>query len=293
MPEKLDGKQVAAAIKSEIASKVKDYRESGKRAPHLAIIIVGDDGASHTYVGGKINACKAVGFDYTLMQFAGTISEAKLIKHIESLNEDEDIDGFIVQLPLPEHISVEKVTECIAPEKDVDGFTNQNFGSIVTQHPLLLPATPFGIMELLKRYDIVTQGQNCVVVGASRIAGAPLSLMLLQQGMATVTVCHKYTKDLAAHTRNADILVVAVGKPGLITEEMVKEGAIVIDVGTTRVEDKTRKSGFRLRGDVDYDHVAPKTSFITPVPGGVGPMTIASLLMNTLRAYETSEQGEG
>ena len=285
-PTIIDGRKVSKDIKNEIAEKVEKLKAEGKRPPHLAIIIVGDDGASHTYVNGKINACKAVGFDFTLMHFASTISEEKLIKHIEQLNEDEDIDGFIVQIPLPEHISVEHITERIAPLKDVDGFTNQNFGSIMSSHQLLLPATPFGVMELIRRYEIPTEGKNCVIVGASRIAGAPLSLMMLQDGRATVTVCHKLTKDLKSHTKEADILVVAVGKPGLITKDMVKEGAVVIDVGTTRVEDASRKSGFRLAGDVVYDEVAPIASYITPVPGGVGPMTIASLLLNTFKAYE-------
>ncbi len=288
MPELLDGKKVASDIKQEIAEKVKNYINDGKRAPHLAIILVGDDGASHTYVNGKITACKAVGFDYTLMQFANTISQDKLEKHIDLLNEDEDIDGFIVQLPLPDHISVEHITEHISPKKDVDGFTNQNFGSIVSHNPLLLPATPFGIMELIKRYKVETKGKHCVVVGASRIAGAPLSLMLMEQGLATVTLCHKYTEDLKSHTSQADILVVAVGKPNLISEDMVKENAIVVDVGTTRVADSSRKSGFKLSGDVDFDNVSKKASMITPVPGGVGPMTIASLLLNTLKTYESN-----
>ena len=286
MPTIIDGRKVSQDIKKEIAEKVEKLKEEGKRAPHLAIIIVGDDGASHTYVNGKINACKAVGFDFTLMHFANTISEEKLIKHIQQMNEDTDIDGFIVQIPLPDHISVERITESILPAKDVDGFTNQNFGSIVSENQLLLPATPFGIMELIRRYEIPTEGKNCVVVGASRIAGAPLSLMMLQEGQATVTVCHKATVDLKPHTKEADILVVAVGKPGLISKDMVKEGAVVIDVGTTRVEDASKKSGFRLSGDVVYDEVAPISSYITPVPGGVGPMTIASLLLNTLKAYE-------
>lgn len=285
-PVIIDGRKVSKDIKNEIAEKVEKLKAEGKRPPHLAIIIVGDDGASHTYVNGKINACKAVGFDFTLMHFASTISEEKLIKHIEQLNDDEDIDGFIVQIPLPDHISVENITERIAPLKDVDGFTNQNFGSIMSSHQLLLPATPFGVMELIRRYKIPTEGKNCVIVGASRIAGAPLSLMMLQDGRATVTVCHKLTKDLKSHTKEADILVVAVGKPGLITKDMVKEGAVVIDVGTTRVEDASRKSGFRLAGDVVYDEVAPISSHITPVPGGIGPMTIASLLLNTFKAYE-------
>lgn len=283
----IDGKKIAQNIKNEIAEQVKRIKEDGKRVPHLAIIIVGDDGASHTYVSGKINACKAVGFDFTLMHFASTISEEKLIKHIENLNQDEDIDGFIVQIPLPEHISVERITEQIAPSKDVDGFTNQNFGSITSSHQLLLPATPFGVMELIRRYEIPTEGKHCVIIGASRIAGAPLSLMMLQDGGATVTVCHKLTQDLKSHTQKADILVVAVGKPGLITKDMVKEGAVVIDVGTTRIQDASRKSGFRLSGDVVYNEVAPIASHITPVPGGVGPMTIASLLVNTLKAYKS------
>lgn len=285
MPTIIDGKKISKDIKEEIAQRVAAFKAEGKRAPHLAIIIVGDDGASHTYVNGKINACKAVGFDFTLMHFANTISEEKLIKHIEQLNDDSDIDGFIVQIPLPDHISVEHITERISPLKDVDGFTNQNFGSIVSHHQLLMPATPFGVMELIRRYNIPVASKHCVVVGASRIAGAPLSLMMLNEG-ATVTVCHKLTKDLKSHTIEADILVVAVGKPGLITKDMVKEGAVVIDVGTTRVDDPTKKSGFRLSGDVVYEEVAPISSYITPVPGGVGPMTIASLLVNTLKAYE-------
>lgn len=288
MPTIIDGRKIAKEIKREIAEEVEKLKAEGKRVPHLAIIIVGDDGASHTYVNGKINACKAVGFDFTLMHFARTISEEKLIKHIETLNEDEDIDGFIVQIPLPDHISVENITEKIAPLKDVDGFTNQNFGSIISHNQLLLPATPYGVMELIRRYKIPTAGKRCVVVGASRIAGAPLSLMMLKDGGATVTVCHKLTEDLSSHTKEADILIVAVGKPGLITKEMVKEGAVVIDIGTTRVEDASKKSGFRLSGDVVYEDVAPISSYITPVPGGVGPMTIASLLVNTLKAYEAT-----
>lgn len=286
MPIILDGKKVAGDIKNEISARVVELKKSGKRAPNLAIIIVGDDGASHTYVNGKISACKSVGFDFTLMHFASTISEEKLIKHVDSLNADEDIDGFIVQLPLPDHISVEKITERVNPRKDVDGFTNQNFGSIVSKNQLILPATPFGVVELLRRYNIETEGKHCVIVGASRLVGAPLGMMMSESGHSTVTLCHKYTQDLASHTKQADILVVAVGKPGLITVDMVKEGAVIVDVGTTRVDDKSTKSGFRLSGDVDYENVAPICSHITPVPGGVGPMTIASLLVNTLKAYE-------
>jgi methylenetetrahydrofolate dehydrogenase (NADP+)/methenyltetrahydrofolate cyclohydrolase len=252
----------------------------------LAIILVGDDGASQTYVDHKVKACKEVGFHYTMMRFADTIAEDKLMKHIDQVNKDQDVDGFIVQLPLPAHITVERITEKIRSDKDVDGFTNHNFGSIISKNPLLMPATPFGVMELLRRYNIETEGKNCVIVGASRLVGAPLSMMLVEQGRATVTICHKYTEDLAAWTRQADILVVAVGKPGLIKGDMVKEGAVIIDVGTTRVEGPQYKNGYSLKGDVEFKEVAPKTSFITPVPGGVGPMTIASLLMNTLKACE-------
>lgn len=282
----IDGKKVASDIKAEIAERVKAMKAAGHTAPHLAFILIGDDGASTTYVDGKVKACKEVGFNYSMLRFADTITEQRLIKHIEQINEDDDIDGFIVQLPLPAHISVERVTEKIKPEKDVDGFTNQNFGSIISKEPLILPATAYGVVELLRRYNIETEGKHCVVVGASRIAGAPLSMMLAEKGRATVTICHKFTKDLASHTRMADILCVAVGKPHLITKDMVKEGAVVIDVGTTRVEDKTKQSGYTLRGDVDFQNVAPKCSFITPVPGGVGPMTIVSLLANTMNAAE-------
>jgi methylenetetrahydrofolate dehydrogenase (NADP+)/methenyltetrahydrofolate cyclohydrolase len=282
----IDGKKISSDIKREISEKVIERRQLGKKVPHLAIILVGDDGASQTYVDHKVKACKEVGFHYTMMRFADTISEDKLMKHIDQVNRDEDVDGFIVQLPLPQNISVERITEKIRPDKDVDGFTNRNFGSIVSKNPLLLPATPFGVMELLKRYKIETEGKNCVVIGASRLVGAPLSMMLVEEGRATVTVCHKYTKDIASFTRQADILIVAVGKPGIVTADMVKEGAVVIDVGTTRVEGPQFKNGYALKGDVDFQSVAAKTSFITPVPGGVGPMTIASLLLNTLRATE-------
>ncbi len=282
----IDGRKVSAEIKMEISAKVAERKQQGKKVPHLAIILVGDDGASQSYVDFKVKACKEVGFHYTMMRFADTISEDKLMKHIDQVNRDEDVDGFIVQLPLPPHISVEHITEKIRPDKDVDGFTNRNFGSIVSKNPLLLPATPFGVIELLKRYEITTEGKNCVVIGASRLVGAPLSMMLVEHGRATVTVCNKFTKDLANFTRQADILIVAVGKPGLVTADMVKEGAVVIDVGTTRVEGPQFKNGYALKGDVDFSSVAPKCSFITPVPGGVGPMTIASLLLNTLRATE-------
>ncbi len=282
----IDGRKVSADIKSEIAIKVAARKAQNKKIPHLAIILVGDDGASQTYVDNKVKACKEVGFHYTMMRFADTISEERLMKHIDHVNNDEDVDGFIVQLPLPEQISVEHITEKIRSDKDVDGFTNHNFGSIISKNPLLMPATPFGVMELLRRYNIPTEGRHAVVVGASRIAGAPLSMMLAEQGRATVTICHKYTQHIADFTRSADILFVAVGKPGLITADMVKEGAVVIDIGTTRVEGPEFPKGWAIKGDVDFKNVAKKASFITPVPGGVGPMTIASLLLNTLRATE-------
>jgi methylenetetrahydrofolate dehydrogenase (NADP+) / methenyltetrahydrofolate cyclohydrolase len=281
----IDGKKISADIKNEIMLKVGERRQQNKKLPHLAIILVGDDGASQTYVDNKVKACKSVGFHYTMMRFADTISEEKLMKHIDHVNNDDDVDGFIVQLPLPQHISVERITEKIRADKDVDGFTNQNFGSIISKTPLLMPATPFGVMELLRRYNIETEGKHAVVVGASRLTGAPLSMMLTQ-AHATVTICHKYTPDLKSFTRAADILLVAVGKPGLITADMIREGAVVIDIGTTRVEGPEYPKGWAIKGDVDFKPVAAKSSFITPVPGGVGPMTIASLLLNTLRAAE-------
>jgi methylenetetrahydrofolate dehydrogenase (NADP+) / methenyltetrahydrofolate cyclohydrolase len=285
----IDGRKVSADIKQEITQKVAQRKQQGKKIPHLAIILVGDDGASQTYVDNKVKSCKEVGYHYTMMRFADTISEEKLMKHIDHVNNDDDVDGFIVQLPLPPHISVERITEKIRADKDVDGFTNHNFGSIISKSPLLMPATPFGVMELLRRYKIETEGKHAVVVGASRIAGAPLSMMLTEQAHATVTICHKYTKDLASYTRSADIVLVAVGKPGLITADMVKEGAVVIDIGTTRVEGPEYAKGWAIKGDVDFKSVAPKCSFITPVPGGVGPMTIVSLLLNTLKATELRE----
>jgi len=280
----IDGKKISSDIKKEISDQVAKRISEGKKVPHLGIILVGDDGASATYVDGKVKACKDAGFQYSIFRFADTISEDRLMRQVEHLNSDQEIDGFIVQLPLPSHISVEKITECIRPDKDVDGFTNQNYGSITTKNPLLMPATPFGVMELLRRYNISTEGKHAVVVGASRLVGAPLSMMLAEHGKSTVTICHKYTKDLASHTRSADLLFVAVGKPGLIQADMVKDGAVVIDIGTTRVADHSKPSGFTLKGDVDFESVASKCSYITPVPGGVGPMTIASLLLNTLRA---------
>ena len=287
----IDGKKISGDIKQEIARKVADRKTAGKKIPHLAIILIGEDGASSSYVDGKVRACKEVGFNYSVFRFAETITEERLLRQVDLVNADEDIDGFIVQLPLPKHISVDRVTDRIRPDKDVDGFTNQNFGSITSGNPLLMPATPFGVMELLRRYSVSLEGKHCVVVGASRLVGAPLSMMLTGQGRATVTICHKYTLDLASHTRAADVLLVAAGKPGLITAEMVKPGAVVIDIGTTRVQDPANPGKHVLRGDVDFDSVAPKTSLITPVPGGVGPMTIASLLLNTLQATTLRDPG--
>lgn len=280
----LDGKKISADIRAEVKKQVEAMKVAGEKIPHLAVIMAGKNPASTTYVNHKMKACDDVGFDSTLLKFSENITEAKLLNEVQRINEDEDIDGFIVQLPLPDHISNEKVIESIDPDKDVDGFTNQNFGRIVSKNPGLLPATPQGVMELIKRYKIETKGKHAVVVGQSRIVGSPMGSLLVQQGDATVTLCHIHTQDLAFHTKQADILVVAVGKPGLISEEMVKEGAVVIDVGTTRVKDIDSKTGFRLSGDVDLENVSKKASYITPVPGGVGPMTIASLLINTVQA---------
>lgn len=280
----LDGKKIADEIKDEIAVEVSKLKESNAKTPHLAAILVGDDGASQTYVSNKIKACKRVGFEYTLLNFPSTISEAKLMAEIDRINADNDIDGLIVQLPLPDHISSTKVTEKIMPEKDVDGFTNLNYGRITSKNPGLMPATPYGIVELLKRYKINIKGQHCVMVGNSRTVGAPMSIIMSYHENATVTTCHIHTKDLAHFTRQADILIVATGKPGLIKGDMVKEGVVVVDVGITRVETDKNDRGYVLKGDVEFDEVAPKASFITPVPGGVGPMTIASLLLNTLKA---------
>lgn len=282
--EILDGKKVANEVKEEIAKEVELIKERGHKVPHLAAILVGDDGASQTYVSNKINDCKKVGFEYTLLNLPPSISQKKLISEITRLNEDEDIDGLIVQLPLPDHIDSEEITECVLPSKDVDGFTNQNFGKIISHDPMILPATPLGILELMKRYKIKTEGKHCVVVGNSRIVGSPMSMLMSFHARSTVTNCHIHTVNLKEHTREADILIVAVGKPGLIKEDMVKEGAVVIDVGISRIEDALSSKGYRLKGDVDFENVSKKCSYITPVPGGVGPMTRASLLMNTLRA---------
>lgn len=283
-PTILDGKKIANEIKDEIAQEVKDIKSIGGKPPHLAAILVGDDGASQTYVNNKIKACTRVGFEYTLLNFPATISESKLMSEIDRINADDDIDGLIVQLPLPAHISSTHVTERILPEKDVDGFTNLNYGRITSKNPGLMPATPYGIIELLKRYKIEIKGRHCVMVGNSRTVGAPMSIIMSYHEFATVTTCHIHTRDLSSFTRQADILIVATGKPGLIQADMVKEGAVVVDVGITRITSDEYEKGYYLKGDVEFDEVSPKASYITPVPGGVGPMTIASLLLNTLKA---------
>ncbi len=283
----IDGKATAAAIKSEIAAKVADRLARGLRAPHLVAVLVGHDGGSETYVANKVKACEACGFRSTVIRREDDITEPELLALIKVLNEDDDVDGFIVQLPLPRHIDEQKVIEAVKPEKDVDGFNPINIGRMSLGMPCFKSATPAGIVELLKRYNIPTRGKNCVIIGRSNIVGKPLATLMMQKGVdTTVTVCHSATDNLTAITRRADILVAALGKPGFVTADMVKEGATVIDVGTTRVPDPSRKSGFRLSGDVDFDNVAPKCAYITPVPGGVGPMTIAMLMINTLAAVD-------
>ena len=283
----IDGKQTAEDIKVEIAAAVAARRAAGLKVPHLAAILVGHDGGSETYVRNKVLACERVGFGSTLLRYEDDISEAALLAKVAELNADPAIDGFIVQLPLPAHINPDKVIEAIAPEKDVDGFHPMNMGRMVAGLPALLPATPSGIVELLRRQGIKTSGMHCVVIGRSNIVGSPVSILLaknLDTANCTVTLCHSRTQNLAAICRTADIVVAAIGRPGFVTADMVRPGAVVIDVGTTRVADPSKKSGFALKGDVDFAGVAPLASAITPVPGGVGPMTIAMLLLNTLRA---------
>ena len=281
----IDGKKTAAEIRGEIASAVREMRERGARVPHLAAILVGTDGGSETYVAHKVKDCGEVGFESTLIRLPDTVSEEELLEKVIEMNNTPEIDGLIVQLPLPAHISEDKVMETISPRKDVDGFHPVNVGRLATGLPSFVSATPAGIMELLKRYSIPLAGAECVVVGRSNIVGRPVSILLSQKGVdATVTVVHSRTKDIATMTRRADILIAAIGKPGFIKADMVKEGAVVIDVGTTRVPAPEMKSGWRLRGDVDFEKVAPLCSYITPVPGGVGPMTRVSLLLNTLKA---------
>lgn len=282
----IDGKQVSKDIEAELAIEVKKYTDQGMRPPHLVAVLVGNDGPSRTYVKNKIKSCERVGFKSSLIRFDDDVSEEIIIAEVERLNADETVDGYIVQLPLPDHLSVERITDHIDPLKDVDGFTPTNFGKMDQKHHSLLPATPMGILELLKRYDIKTRGKHCVVVGKSHIVGMPMSILLAEPGDATVTLCHIYTENLEQYTRMADIIVVAVGKPNLITADMVKDGVVVIDVGINRVDDTSLKRGYYLTGDVDFVNVESKASFITPVPGGVGPMTIASLNMNTMEAYK-------
>lgn len=283
----IDGRMIAALLKAEIATEVEKIRSAGRRAPHLAAVLVGHDGASETYVAGKVKACREVGFSSTLIRLEEAADEAELLHEVEKLNHNPDIDGFIVQLPLPKQIREERIIEAIDPSKDVDGFHPVNMGRMVLGMPAFISATPAGIIELISRYAIETAGRNVVVVGRSNIVGKPVSILLSLKntpGDATVTICHSKTRNLSAITREADILIAAMGKPGFVTADMVKDNAVVIDVGITRVRSSETKSGFRLCGDVAFEEVAPKCSFITPVPGGVGPMTIVSLLRNTLLA---------
>jgi methylenetetrahydrofolate dehydrogenase (NADP+)/methenyltetrahydrofolate cyclohydrolase len=283
----IDGKAVSAQIKSEIAEEVFKIKAAGGKTPHLAAVLVGHDGGSETYVANKVKACQQVGFKSTLIRYEDDVTEEELLACVDRLNKDEDIDGFIVQLPLPDHISEIKITEAIDYRKDVDGFHPVNVGRLSLGMPCFLSATPSGILELLKRYDIETKGKHCVVLGRSNIVGKPVSMLMLQKsypGDCTVTICHSRTKNIKEICLEADIIIAALGVPEFLTGDMVKEGAVVIDVGTTRVPSNETKSGFRLKGDVKFDEVAPKCSYITPVPGGVGPMTIVSLLRNTLLA---------
>ena len=283
----IDGKETARQIRQEIAAEVEAMVAAGRRRPHLAAVLVGHDGGSETYVANKIKACEECGFKSSLRRFEADITEEQLLGVVRELNDDDDVDGFIVQLPLPAHISEEKVTEAIDPRKDVDGFHPQNVGRMTIGSPAFISATPQGIIELIRRYGVETRGKKAVVIGRSNIVGRPMSILLSQKGVdCTVTLCHSRTPDIAAVCREADIIVAAIGKPGFVTADMVKEGATVIDVGTTRVADTTAARGWRLRGDVDFATVSPKCAFITPVPGGVGPMTIAMLLDNTVLAYK-------
>ena len=288
----IDGKATAEAIKAEIAEEVRQIVSNGGRAPHLAAILVGHDGGSETYVKNKVLSCERCGFESTLVRFEEDVTEEELLQCVDKFNKDESVDGFIVQLPLPKHIDEQKVIEAIDYRKDVDGFNPINVGRMSIGLPCFISATPLGIITLLKRYGINTSGKKCVVLGRSNIVGKPMAQLMMQKqfGDATVTVCHSHTKDIKKECLEADIIIAAIGKPNFLTGDMVKEGAVIVDVGTTRVPDATRKSGFRLNGDVKYDEVAPKSSFITPVPGGVGPMTICSLMKNTLQAYKTKSK---
>jgi len=285
----LDGKKISNDIKDEIAAQVEIMKSNGEKVPHLAAVLVGTDGASMTYVGAKVKACERIGFKSTLIDLPEETSEEDLLNHIDKLNNNKDIDGFIVQLPLPKHIDEQKVLMAVDPDKDVDGFHPTNVGKMTLDLPTFLPATPFGILELLERYNIETSGKNVVVMGRSHIVGRPMSILMSQKrqaGNATVTVVHSRTKDLSDITRSADIIVAAIGISEFLTADMVKDGVVIIDVGITRVPDETKKRGYRLAGDVNFESVSKKASYITPVPGGVGPMTIAMLLKNTLLARE-------
>ena len=289
--ELIDGKKIADTIKAEIAAEVEKMVGEGRKRPHLAAVLVGHDGGSETYVAHKVKACEQCGFKSTLIRFEDDVTEQQLLDTIDSLNADADIDGFIVQLPLPKHISEQKIIEAIDYRKDVDGFHPINVGRMSIGLPCFLSATPAGIIELLRRYNVPTKGANCVVLGRSNIVGKPVASLMMQKatpGDATVTVCHSHTNNIKEICRNADIIIAALGSPGFVTEDMVKEGAVIIDVGTTRVPSTLTKSGWKLKGDVDFENVAPKCSFITPVPGGVGPMTIVSLMRNTLLAAQKS-----
>ena len=283
----LDGKKTAEDIKNEIAAEVQSIKDAGGKVPHLAAVIVGTDGASLTYVGSKVRSCQQIGFDSTLVSLPDTITEAELLGKIKELNEDDNLDGFIVQLPLPKHISEQKILMAINPDKDVDGFHPANFGKMALEMDSFIPATPFGIMQLLERYNVETAGKHTVVIGRSHIVGRPMSILMSRKGYpgdSTVTVTHSRTENMEEYTKNADIIITALGVPNYLKADMVKDGVVIIDVGITRVDDATTEKGYVITGDVDFDGVSKKASYITPVPGGVGPMTIAMLLKNTLLA---------
>lgn len=285
----LDGKKTSQDIKNEIKTEVDKMKASGEKVPHLAAVLVGNDGASLTYVGSKVRSCEQVGFESTLIKMPSTTSEIELLDKIKALNEDDDIDGYIVQLPLPKQINTQKVLMQVDPDKDVDGFHPMNFGKMALDMTTFIPATPFGILELIERYGVETKGKHTVVIGRSHIVGRPMSILMGRKGFpgnSTVTLTHSHTKNITQITSRADIIISALGIPNFLKAEMVKDDAVVIDVGITRVPDDTRKKGYRITGDVDFENVSKKTSFITPVPGGVGPMTIAMLLKNTLLARE-------
>ena len=292
-PILIDGKATAASIKQELKKIVSDLLDAGKRAPHLAAVLVGDDGASKTYVASKEKQSTEVGFTSSVYRYPADISEQELLDVIHFLNNDEEIDGYIVQLPLPKHINERKILSAVSPSKDVDGAHAESIGKMLLGEPTFVPATPKGVMTLLERHDIATQGKNCVVIGRSNIVGTPMALLMSRNhrhANCTVTLCHSKTENLKEICLQADIIIVAIGKPCFLKADMVREGAVVIDVGIHRIPDDTKKNGYRLEGDVDYTNVAPKCSYITPVPGGVGPMTIVSLLQNTLQAYNNNHK---